>query len=58
MTHLTAAKMGRPTTDPKPHKVGARINDEDFKILLDYCTRHQKTQPEAIRDGIKSLKEK
>lgn len=52
----TAKKMGRPTADPKPHKVGARINDVDKKILDDYCTNNNVNQPEAIRIAIRSLK--
>ena len=54
----TTKKMGRPTDDPKPYKVGARINDADKKILDDYCDKHKVNQPEAIRIAIRSLKDK
>ena len=51
-------KMGRPTTDPKPHKVDVRLNEEDFKTLEDYCQRKGLKRPEGIRDGIRELKNK
>ncbi len=53
---MSAKKMGRPTEDPKPHRVQTRVNDEDFAILQDYCKRKEKTQTEAVRDGVHALK--
>lgn len=50
--------MGRPTDNPKPHMIYARISDEDLKTLDDYCKRKNITRPEGIRDGIKALKNK
>ena len=55
---MASKKMGRPTQDPKPNKLNIRINDEDLQTLNDYCKRKNKTKPEGVRDGIKSLKEK
>lgn len=50
-------KMGRPTDDPKPHKVSARLNDEGLKILDDYCKRKNINHPEGIRQAIYHLKD-
>ena len=50
--------MGRPTDDPKPHKVSARLNDEGLKTLDDYCKRKNICRPEGIRQAINHLKDK
>ena len=55
---MPAKKMGRPTDDPKPIRLDIRISETDARILDDYCRRTGKRRPEAIRDGIKSLKDK
>lgn len=55
---LPTKKMGRPTDDPKPIRLDIRISEGDARILDDYCRRTGKKRPEAIRDGIKSLKDK
>jgi len=51
-------KMGRPTDEPKPIRLDIRISENDLEILDNYCERKGKKRPEAIRDGIKSLKDK
>jgi hypothetical protein len=48
-------KMGRPTDNPKRHEIKARIDDETFKILHDYCEEKGKSKAEGVRDGIKKL---
>lgn len=53
---MSDKKMGRPTDNPRPHKISIRINDEDKKILEDYCKRESVNKTEAISRGIKSLK--
>ena len=50
-------KMGRPTDDPKPHKITARLNDEGLKILDDYCERKNIRRPEGIRRAVARLKD-
>lgn len=55
---MPAKKMGRPTDEPKPIRLDIRISENDLKILEDYCERTGKKRPEAIRDGIKLLKNK
>lgn len=39
---MAAKKMGRPTDDPKPIKVTARINEETLNILKSYCEKNKK----------------
>ncbi|MCL2851947.1 MAG: ribbon-helix-helix protein, CopG family [Defluviitaleaceae bacterium] len=51
-------KIGRPTDEPKPNRIDIRVTDEDLVILRDYCERTGKSRPEAIREGIRSLREK
>ena len=50
-------KMGRPTNDPKPHKITARLNDEGLKILDEYCKRKNICRPEGIRNAVYRLKD-
>lgn len=48
-------KIGRPTDNPKPHKITVRL-DEDSKEVLDrYVEQEQTNQMEAVRRGIKKL---
>ena len=53
---MTTKKMGRPTAELKPYKVGARISETDKKILDEYCSQNNVNQPEAIRVAIRGLK--
>ena len=48
--------MGRPTDNPKRHGIKARLDDESYKILNDYCEEKGKTKAEGVRDGIAKLK--
>ena len=48
--------MGRPTDNPKRHEIKARIDDETFQILTDYCVEKGTSKAEAVRDGIRKLK--
>ena len=47
--------MGRPTNDPKPYKVVARITEKQKNILDTYCEINKCNQMQAIRDGIDKL---
>lgn len=47
--------MGRPTDNPKRHEVKARVDDDTYKILIDYCEEKEKSKAEAIREGIRKL---
>lgn len=47
-----AAKMGRPTDDPKPHNTRVRMSDAELK-RLDYCAKVLGlTKADVIRQGI------
>jgi len=47
--------MGRPTDNPKPHKITVRIDSKDKEILDCYTEQESITQMEAVRRGIKKL---
>ncbi|EJF38853.1 MAG: hypothetical protein E6593_13505 [Clostridium sp.] len=47
--------MGRPTDNPKRHEIKARIDDETYRILNDYCEEKGTSKAEGIRDGIRRL---
>ena len=51
-------RTGRPTNNPRPHKLGIRMNDEDKKLLEEYCERENVTRTEAVSRGIKLLGQK
>lgn len=51
-----AAKMGRPTDNPKPYKIAVRLDEEAKAILDQYCEQEGVNTMEAARRGIKLLK--
>lgn len=51
-------RMGRPPSkDPKTDSVNIRLDNECKEILQEYCLKHGIKRAEAIRQGIKRLKE-
>ena len=54
---MPAKKMGRPTNNPRPHKLNIRINDESKKTLEDYCAQESVNRTEAVERSLKKLKE-
>lgn len=50
-------KMGRPTDNPKPFRVYARVDAESKDILDAYVEQEKVTVMEAIRRAIKKLKD-
>ena len=50
---MSAAKLGRPTDNPRPHKIS--INDRSQQILETYCREQNVTKTEAIERGITLL---
>jgi hypothetical protein len=50
-------KMGRPTDNPKPYRVYARLDIESKEILDAYVKQEKITAMEATRRGIKKLKD-
>ena len=48
-------RMGRPTENPKPYMVSARIDEKTKRILDEYCAKFNVNRMEAIRRGIQKL---
>lgn len=57
MIGIEKKKMGRPTDNPKPYRAVVRFDEECKDILEKYCIQEEINQMEAIRRGIKKLKE-
>jgi len=49
-------RTGRPTDNPKNHKVTVRLDDEAASILEKYCKQENIERREAARRGINKLK--
>lgn len=54
---MVAKKIGRPTDNPKSKPVHIRLDAESDEILTTYCEAKQVARAEAIRRGIKKLKD-
>lgn len=52
------AKMGRPTDNPKTERISVRLDNECVEVLDWYCEEKNVSRVEAVRQGIKKLKEK
>jgi len=50
-------KMGRPTDNPKGTSIHVRLDKESETVLDAYCEQEQVHRTEAIRRGIKKLKD-
>lgn len=48
-------RTGRPTENPKPYKITVRINEDNKKLLDEYCKQENVSQMEAVRRGIDKL---
>lgn len=48
-------RTGRPTDNPKPHKITVRLDEESQKTLEKYCEQENVERGEAVRRGIKKL---
>lgn len=48
-------RTGRPTSNPRPHKISIRISDKSKKILDAYCLQEVVNKTEAIERGIDKL---
>ncbi len=52
------SQMGRPKSDnPKSEQVTVRLDKEHSEILKEYCKNEKVEKAEAIRRGIKKLRE-
>lgn len=54
---MSSKKMGRPTDNPRPHKVSIRINENSKQTLEKYCLQESVNKTEAIERGIGKLKD-
>ena len=54
---LADKKAGRPTDNPRPHKLSIRISDSSKEILENYCYEFNVNRTEAIERGIRKLKD-
>lgn len=54
---VVANKIGRPTDNPKTKPVHVRLDNEADEILRAYCEQENVPKTEAIRRGIKKLKD-
>ena len=52
---MTMARMGRPTDNPKPYTVAARLDQETKDILDAYCKQFNVNRMESVRRGIRKL---
>ncbi|WP_169008236.1 hypothetical protein [Faecalispora jeddahensis] len=50
-------KMGRPTDNPKKHQMTVKFDDECIKILETYSEQENVSKMEAVRRGVKKLKD-
>lgn len=50
-----SSKMGRPTDNPKNHKVTVRLDEKSADILNRYCEQKGVEKGEAVRRGVKKL---
>lgn len=50
-------RTGRPTSNPKEECLTVRIDKECSEILTSYCEKNGVNKGEAIRTGIKKLKD-
>lgn len=50
-------RTGRPTENPKGERLSVRIDNECSEILTEYCSKNKVNKGEAVREGIKRLKD-
>ena len=49
--------MGRPTDNPKPHQITVKFDNEGKQIIEAYSQQENISKMEAIRRGVKKLKD-
>lgn len=54
---MVEKKRGRPTDNPKRHRIAVKMDDETKAILDKYCNQEKVNQMEAARRGIRKLKQ-
>lgn len=48
-------RTGRPTNNPKVHKITVRLDEESANIMNEYCKQEKVEKGEAVRRGLKKL---
>lgn len=48
-------RTGRPTDNPKPHRITVRMDIHTKAILDQYCDQKQVDAGEAVRRGVRKL---
>lgn len=51
-------RTGRPTDNPKAHKLSMRLDDKCREILDKYCEQEKVSQTEAVRQAIALLEKR
>ncbi len=54
---MSEKKIGRPTNNPKIERITVRLDNESSETLDCYCKQENVERAEAIRRGIKKLKD-
>lgn len=54
---MSAAKLGRPSDNPRRNKISIRINDKSKELLERYCSEKGVTKTDAIERGIMKLED-
>ena len=49
--------MGRPTDNPKSHKITVRVDEKGKDILQRYCEQKKLNQMQAVRNAIYKLED-
>ena len=49
--------MGRPTSNPRPHKLSVRISDKSKEIIESYCEKFNVNVTETIERALRKLKD-
>ena len=49
---MSEKKIGRPTDNPKPHRITVRLDDDTHIKLNQCCEKLDKGVSEVVRDGI------
>lgn len=55
--YIINKKMGRPTNNPRPHKLSIRINDTSKKIIEGYCNKFNVNVTETIERALIKLRD-
>lgn len=52
---MDKSKKGRPTDNPKSHRITVRLDDDTFNRLNKFCKKENITYTDAIRKLIQKL---